>query len=312
MTDERSIRRERRLLGVLALNVTIVAGEAVAGVISGSLGLLADAAHNLTDVAGVALALVAVRWARRPPTGRRSYGYHRSTVLAAQANAALILAATALIGYEGIRRLLNPTEVDGLPVVIVATIALLANAGSAVLLRDKDNDVNMRAAVLHMAADAGASLGVVIGGAVILATGGFEWIDPAISIGIGLLIGWQAVKLVVETANLLLESTPEGFDVDELERAMIAVSGVEAVHDVHVWSLSSEVHAMSAHVILEGHPTLEEAQMVGTAIKTAVSAPYRIAHATFELECEGCVDDGEWCAKTDLEPTSNTHAGHAH
>lgn len=312
MTDERSIRRERRLLGVLALNVTIVAGEAVAGVISGSLGLLADAAHNLTDVAGVALALVAVRWARRPPTGRRSYGYHRSTVLAAQANAALILAATALIGYEGIRRLLNPTEVDGLPVVIVATIALLANAGSAVLLRDKDNDVNMRAAVLHMAADAGASLGVVIGGAVILATGGFEWIDPAISIGIGLLIGWQAVKLVVETANLLLESTPEGFDVDELERAMIAVSGVEAVHDVHVWSLSSEVHAMSAHVILEGHPTLEEAQMVGTAIKTAVSAPYRIAHATFELECEGCVDDGEWCAMTDLEPTSNTHAGHAH
>lgn len=312
MTDERSIRRERRLLGVLALNVTIVAGEAVAGVISGSLGLLADAAHNLSDVAGVALALVAVRWARRPPTGRRSYGYHRGTVLAAQANAALILAATALIGYEGIRRLLNPTEVDGLPVVIVATVALLANAGSAVLLRDKDNDVNMRAAVLHMAADAGASLGVVIGGAVILATGGFEWIDPAISIGIGLLIGWQAVKLVVETANLLLESTPEGFDVDELERAMIAVSGVEAVHDVHVWSLSSEVHAMSAHVILEGHPTLEEAQMVGTAIKTAVSAPYRIAHATFELECEGCVDDGEWCAMTDLEPTSNTHAGHAH
>lgn len=312
MTDERSIRRERRLLGVLALNVTIVAGEAVAGVISGSLGLLTDAAHNLTDVAGVALALVAVRWARRRPTGRRSYGYHRGTVLAAQANAALILAATALIGYEGIRRLLNPTEVDGLPVVIVATIALLANAGSAVLLRDKDNDVNMRAAVLHMGADAGASLGVVIGGAVILATGGFEWIDPAISIGIGLLIGWQAVKLVVETANLLLESTPEGFDVDELERAMVAVSGVEAVHDVHVWSLSSEVHAMSAHVILEGHPTLQEAQTVGTAIKTAVSAPYRIAHATFELECEGCVDDGEWCAMTDLEPTSNAHAAHAH
>lgn len=312
MTTALSARRERRLLVVLALNVTIVVGESVAGVLSGSLGLLADAAHNLTDVAGVALALVAVRFARRAPTGRRSYGYHRGTVLAAQANAALILAATALITYEGIRRLIHPSSVEGLPVVIVATVALAANAGSALLLRDKGNDVNMRAALLHMAADAGASVGVIIGGAVILATGGFEWIDPVVSIGIGLIIGWQAVKLIVETSNLLLESTPEGVDVDALERTMVGVPRVEAVHDLHVWSLSSEVRAMSAHVILEGHPTLEEAQVVGTAIKASVSGPYRIAHATFELECEGCVDDGAWCAMTDVEPAADAHAGHAH
>lgn len=310
--DERSRRRERRLIVVLALNVVVVVGEAAAGVISGSLGLLADAAHNLTDVGGVVLALVAVRWARRAPTERRSFGYHRGTVLAAQANAAMVLAATALIGFEGVRRLLHPTSVEGLPVVIVATIALLANAGSVLLLRDESNDVNMRAALLHMVADAGASVGVIVGGAVILVTGRFERIDPVISIAIGVIIAWQAVKLVTETANLLLESTPEGLDVVRLEQTMVSVVGVEAVHDLHVWSLSSDVRAMSAHVILDGHPTLEEAQLVGTAIKSAIAQPYRIAHATLELECEGCVDNGEWCAMNDLEPNQETHVGHNH
>lgn len=312
MTDERSVRRERRLLVVLVLNVAIVVGEAIAGFVSGSLGLLADAAHNLTDVGGVALALVAVRWARRAPTERRSFGYHRGTVLAAQANGAMILAATALITYEGIRRLWQPTPVDGLPIVVVAGIALFANAGSVLLLRDKGHDVNMRAALLHMTADAGASLGVVIGGAVILATGGFEWIDPALSIAIGVVIGWQAVKLMGETANLLLESTPEGIEVDDLVQTMLSVPGVEDVHDLHVWSLSSEVRAMSAHVILDGHPSLEEAQQVGTAIKAAVSRRYRIAHATLELECEGCVDDGAWCAMSDIQPAAGAHAAHGH
>jgi cobalt-zinc-cadmium efflux system protein len=313
MSDERSRRRERRLLMVLILNVVIVSGEAVGGIVSGSLGLLADAAHNLTDVAGVALALVAVRWARRAPTERRSFGYHRGTVLAAQANAALILAATALIGFEGIRRLFNPSSVEGGVVVTVALVALLANGFAALLLREKDDhDVNMRAALLHMASDAAASLGVAVAGAVILVSGGAEWLDPAISLGIGVIIGWQAVKLIGETAGLLLESTPEEIDLDEMTAAMLAVAGVEDVHDLHVWSLSSEVRAMSAHVILEGHPTLEEAQVVGTAVKASLSGPFAISHATLELECEGCVDDGSWCAMDDIDVDPSSHVGHSH
>lgn len=304
--------RVRRLTSVLILNVAIVVGEFVAGIVAGSLGLLADAAHNLTDVAGIVLALIAVRWARRAPNERRSFGYHRGTVLAAQANAAMILAATALISYESIRRLMAPTDVQGGVVVIVAALAFIANAGSALFLRDRGNDVNMRAALLHMAADAGASLGVVVGGAVILATGGFEWLDPAISLGIGAIIGWQAIGLVGETTSLLLESTPDGIDVDHVTKTMLAVPGVEDVHDLHIWSLSSEVRALSAHVILDGHPTLEEAQVVGTAVKAAVSEPFAIAHATLELECEGCVDDGTWCAMGDVRPTADTHVGHAH
>lgn len=304
--------RERRLLIVLILNVMIVVGEATAGFVSGSLGLVADAAHNLTDVAGVALALIAVRWAKRAPTERRSFGYHRGQVLAAQANAAMILAATALIGFEAIRRLGDPGEVEGAIVVVVATIALVANAGSALLLRERGNDVNMRAALLHMAADAGASVGVIIGGAVIAITGAYEWVDPMISLLIGVVIGWQAIRLVVETTNLLLESTPQGVDVDDIVRSMLAVPGVEDVHDLHVWSLSSDVHAMSAHVILDGHPTLEEAQVVGTRVKAAVSAPFGISHATLELECEGCVDDGTWCAMNDVDTDHGAHVGHHH
>jgi cobalt-zinc-cadmium efflux system protein len=309
---ERSRRRERRLLAVLVLNVVIVIGEVIAGIASGSLGLLADAAHNLTDVAGVALALVAVRWARRAPTERRSFGYHRGTVLAAQANAALILAATTLIAYEAVRRLVDPVGVDGGPIVAVAVVALAGNTFAVLLLREKDGDVNMRAALLHMVSDAAASLGVAVTGAVILVTDGFEWLDPAVSLGIGVVIGWQAILLVGETTNLLLESTPEGIDVDDVIATILAVPGVEDVHDMHVWSLSSDVRAMSAHVIIDGHPTLEEAQRVGTAVKAAVSGPFSIAHATLELECEGCVDDGTWCAMTDLRPDQDAHAGHAH
>jgi cobalt-zinc-cadmium efflux system protein len=308
-----SARRERRLLIVLVLNVAIVVGEAIAGIMAHSLGLLADAAHNLTDVAGVGLALVAVRWARRAPTERRSFGYHRGTVLAAQANAASILAVTVVILFEGVRRLARPEPVEGLLVVVVAGIALLANTGSALMLREREDDLNMRGALLHMAADAGASLGVVIGGVVILATGRFDRIDPIVSMVIGVLISWQAWRLLRSTAEVLLESTPKGLDPDTVAEAIAAIDGVEGVHDLHMWSLSSEVRALSAHVIVAGHPTLKEAQEVGSRIKTEMAAAYRISHATLELECEGCVDDGSWCAIAglDVQPDQSDH-GHEH
>lgn len=309
-----SARREQRLLIVLALNVVIVVGEATAGFVASSIGLLADAGHNLVDVGGIALALLAVRWSRRVPDASRSFGYHRSSVLAAQANAAAVLVTTALITYESVRRLINPEPVDGGIVVVVAAIALVANGISALLLRERDHhDMNMRGALLHMAADAAASLGVVVGGAIILVTDGAERADPIVSLLISALIGWQAWQLLHSTGDVLLESTPRGLDVGVLEAVMREVDGVEAVHDLHVWSLSSEVRALSAHVIVEGHPSLEDAQAVATRVKIAISQPFGIAHATIELECEGCVDDGSWCAIDNLDPpVVGGHHGHAH
>lgn len=306
-----SQRRESRLRIALALNVVIVVVQVVFGLAAHSLGLLADAGHNVTDVAALLASLMAVRWARRSPTAERSFGFHRGTILAAQANAAGILAVTVLITYEGVRRLIHPTPVSGGIVVVVAAGAAAANLIAALALREGHNhaagsahdqgegDLNMRSALLHMAGDALASVGVAIAGAIILVTGRFDRLDPAVSLGIGALIAFQAWKLLRSTSDVLLESTPAGLDLTGLATAMESVDGVEHMHDLHVWSLSSEVRALSAHLVLEGHPTLEEAQVVGRRVKHAITTPFRIAHATLELECESCVDEGDGCA---MEP----------
>jgi cobalt-zinc-cadmium efflux system protein len=214
------LSRQRRLALTLAANAAIVAAQVVFGFAAHSLGLLADAGHNLTDVAAVGLSLVAVRWATRAATSTRSYGYHRGTILAALANAASILAVTAFIAVEAIHRLSHPHPVRGALVVMVALGAFAVKAAAAVLLREGhgghghgdgdggvEGDLNMRSAVLHMASDAAASLGVAAAGAVILVTGRFLWLDPAVSLGIGVLIAWHAVKLFGASVDVLLEST---------------------------------------------------------------------------------------------------------
>lgn len=307
MSADVSPRRERRLVVALVLNLGIVAAQVVFGVAANSLGLLADAGHNLADVAALVISLLAVRLARRPPTAARSFGMHRSTILAAQANAASILALTALIVFEAVRRFSHPGHVEGGIVVIVAVIAGVGNLGSALVLGGRDHagdghrhegthDLNMRSALLHMLGDAAASAGVVIAGAVILVTGGWDWLDPAASVGVSALIAWQAWGLLRDTAEVLLEATPAGLDVDAMADAITAIDGVDAVHDLHVWTLSSDVRAMSAHLVVDGHPTLEEAQAVGDRVKAHIGPAFRIAHVTFELECEQCAAPEDCCA----------------
>ena len=324
-TPSVSDRRERRLLIAVALNVVIVAMQIGFGVVARSLGLIADAGHNLTDVAALAVSLIAVRWARRRPTPQRSFGYHRATILAALANAASILAITVFIVYEGVRRLLHPSEVRGGLVVIVALIAAAANLVGALAIReshgghdhgghDHDDadydhasdgdrekggageDLNMRSAMLHLVGDSAASIGVAIAGVIILVTGRFFWIDPLVSMIIAVLLAVQAWKVVRAAADVLLESTPRGLSIEAVSSVISAVPGVEQMHDLHVWSLSSEVRALSAHVVLSGHPTLEEAQVVANAVKMAIGERFAIAHATLKLECESCAPEGDWCA----------------
>src|SRR4051812_43327721 len=305
--------REQRLRIALGLNLAIVVAQVVAGVAAGSLGLLADGAHNVADIGAVALSLVAVRLSRRRPTRARSFGWHRSTILAAQGNAAALLAATALISYEAVRRLLHPQPVDGGIVLVVATVSLVINGLAAFVVHDRSNDLNMRSAMLHLASDAVASAGVAITGLVILIVDGAYWLDPAVSLVIGAVICWQAVKLIRAAADILLESTPSSLDLDELADAMVGVTGVDGVHDLHVWSLSSEVRALSAHIVLSGHPTLEEAQAVGLEVKSAIGVRFEIAHATLELECEHCSDDDdEACAMPSVQTAHVGMAAHGH
>ena len=307
------VDRSRRLLVALGLNVALVVAQVVAALSAHSVGLLADAGHNLSDVAALGVSLVAVRLVLRAPTRQRSYGYHRASILAAQANSAGILVVVALLAWEAAQRLGDPARVDGALVAVVAAVAMVVNLVSARVVHDHSGDLNMRGAVLHLLGDAAASGGVLVAGVVIALTGGWDWLDPAVSIGICALIAWRAVGLLRATADVLLEATPAHLDADDLRAAMLATPGVEAVHDLHVWSLSSELAALSAHLVVEGHPTLEEAQAVAGRVRGVLHARFAIDHATLELECESCAPaDVDPCAIGSLESSGPPNHGHPH
>lgn len=283
------MNRTRRLTAALGLNGALVVAEGAAAAASGSTALLADAAHNLADVAALGLALAAARWATRPRSEARSYGNHRATILAALANAVVLAVVTCGVAALGIDRLVDPVHVSGTVNVAVGLAALVVNGAAAILLMVPGRDLNVRSALVHMAGDAAASLGVVVAGAIVLAVGpGAYRADPAASLGVALLVFFQVVGLMRESTDVLLESTPGDVDLGELRRVITAVNGVDEVHDLHVWSLSSEYRALSAHLVLTGHPTLEDAQATGERVRQDVRERFGIDHTTFEAECERC------------------------
>jgi len=286
----------------LALNGVLVVVLVMGAVASGSLGLLADAGHDLADVGALAISLLAVRLARRPPSARRSFGWHRATILAAETNAVTLLVVSAVVVLEAARRLAHPSSVHGGLVAVLAGGALAVNLLAAASLGRHDHDLNMRGALVHLLGDAAASAAVLVAGLGLVAWPSARWLDPVAAIVVALVIAWHAVKLLRASLEILLESTPEGVVGADLVAAIAAVEGVEQVHDVHVWSLSSEVRALAAHVVLEGHPSLEEAQEVVGRVRGLLAERFAIAHATIEQECEPCgPPDVEPCAIHDLE-----------
>ena len=278
--------RTRRLTLSLALNVVLVAVQIIYGVAAHSTGLLADAGHNVTDVAALVLSLVAVRLAIRPRSAEHSFGNHRATILAALANAAAITAVTVVIVFESVRRLYHPEHVHAEVVVIVAAVALALNGLAAMVLRDGSGDLNMRSALLHMLGDALASLAVLISAAFLLAVPSAMWLDPASALVVAAIIVYEAGLVFRSSVSVLLESTPSDVDLSDLTAAMRGVEGVDEIHDLHVWSLSSEMRVLSAHLVLTGHPTLEEAQVIGDQVKRTIAGSFSILHSTLELECE--------------------------
>jgi cobalt-zinc-cadmium efflux system protein len=293
------VDRTTRLRVALGINVALVVGQVIFGLTAHSVGLLADAGHNLSDVAALGVSLIAVVLAQRAPNERKSFGYHRATILAAQVNAASILTVTGLLAWGAIVRLIHPADVEGTTVAIVAAVAFAANLATVRVLNDHSRDLNMRAALLHMVGDAAASVAVFAAGVVIAVTGGYARLDPIASLVVSALIAWRAIGLLRETTDVLLESTPENLDTAAILAAIAGTPGVESVHDLHTWSLSSEVAALSAHVVLDGHPSLEEAQVVAARVKQRLTREFTIAHATLEVECETCaVDERDPCAIT--------------
>jgi cobalt-zinc-cadmium efflux system protein len=301
--------RTTRLSISLIMNVGLVVAQVSLGLVAHSTGLLADAGHNLTDVGALALSMVAVRLALRPPSAERSFGNHRATILAALANASLIAVVTLLIVIGSIDRLGHPEHVRAGLVVLVASFGLVINGLAALILRDRSNDLNMRSATLHMVGDALASFAVVVAGVALLFAPSATWLDPVSALVVAAVIVYQASRVFRGSIAVLLESTPPDVDLAELTATMAGMPGVGEVHDLHVWSLSSDMRVLSAHMVLTGHPTLEEAQVVGDHVKEAIARRFSISHSTLELECERCNDDDDPCRMENLSmsPQVSTH-----
>jgi cobalt-zinc-cadmium efflux system protein len=279
----------RRLALVLALAMSFLVVEVVAGLVTGSLALLADAGHMLTDVAALVLALAAMKFAERPPSPRRTYGYHRVEILAALTNGLVLLLVAGYILLEAWERFSHPTAVAGPPVLAVAVVGLIVNVAGVLLLHSGSQaSLNVKGAYNEVMADAASSVGVIVGALVITATG-WLWVDPVVAVGIALFILPRTVSLLREAVQVLLEGTPREVDLTAVRTAMEGVGGVKTIHDLHVWTLTSGVHALSAHAILQEGAVHGE---VLSALRDRVTHGFPISHVTVQLE-ERCCGDHE-------------------
>lgn len=279
----RTAALDRAFVWGIALNVAFVAVEFAAGLWYGSMGLLSDAGHNLSDVAGLVLALVAFRLARRRPTARYTYGYKKSTVLISLLNSLLLLVAVGAIVAESIARLRHPVPVAGAAVAWTAGAGVAVNGFTAWLfMKERRHDLNVRGAYLHMAADALVSVGVVVSGLVIRWTG-WTPIDPLAGLAVAGVIVASVWSLLRDSLRLSLDGVPAGIDLRRIASLLAAEEGVEAVHHLHVWAISTTENALTAHVVVADFSRLEE-------LKHRLKELLRgegIAHATLEFEAAG-------------------------
>ena len=271
----------------LALTCLVLVVELAGGLASHSLALLSDAGHVLTDVFALGLAWFAVAQANRPADKSRSYGYHRVSILAALLNSIVLIGIVIAIGYEALRRLANPEPVQGGIVIVAALVGIAINTYVAFGLRGDTHNLNMRAALMHVTGDIGASIGVVVAGAVILLTG-WLYIDPLLSLAIAVLIAFGAWRIVRETVNLLLEGTPREIDLAAVTAEITGTELVSGMHDLHVWALSSDEMALSVHVVVDDCP-LREAEHVVRDLERRLCDRFSIGHTTIQVEsCHPC------------------------
>ena len=278
------------MLGALVLTVGIAVLEAVGGWMTHSLALLSDAGHMLTDVSALVLALLALWFAGRPADPRRTYGYVRLEILSALVNGVLLLGITVLIVVEAIARLEAPPEVHLLPMAIVATIGLLANLGALAFLH-RSHTLSAQAAFLHVLGDALSSVGVILGAGVMALTG-WRWVDPALSLGISVVIVIGSWRLLRDAVDVLLEAVPSHVDLQAVRELLERAAGVVAVHDLHVWTLSSGLYALSAHLVVLDPMVCNNDQIL-SAVKHTLLERFGIDHTTIQIESETYAHAGE-------------------
>ncbi|HEY1809788.1 MAG TPA: cation diffusion facilitator family transporter [Acidobacteriaceae bacterium] len=281
-----------------------------AGLRAHSLALISEAGHNASDALALVLSFVAVWFQTRPATDRKTYGYQRAGVLAAFLNAIALVVISGWIVYEALHRFRGEAQVQPHLMMYVAAVGVLMNGIIATLLWRVSHDINIRSVFIHMLGDTLSTAAVIVGGAVILATG-HSWIDPALSLGIAALILWSSFAIVRETLNILLEGAPRGISLVDIRATLMAIGGVEDVHDLHVWSLGSNTHALSSHVTIADIPPSESTRILAE-INLVLRDRFQIHHTTLQFEHVICeVAHGCLMAVEESEAHPHSH-GHRH
>lgn len=281
-------KNRRVLICALLITASMILVEVVGGFVSGSLALLSDAGHMVTDAGALAMALLALWFSRRPATHEKTYGFYRIEILSALLNGSVLVAIAGFIFYQAINRMFNPQPVESGLMMAVAVIGLLANLLSAFILsRGGKDNLNVSGALWHVISDALSSVGVIVAAAVIYFTG-FYLIDPIIGFLIALIILRGAVRLVRESTDILLEATPKDIKLEKVaERLKKDISGIKDVHDIHIWTITSGLRALSAHILVDDL-LVSDCGNLSRRIKELLRQEFHIEHATIEFECEKC------------------------
>jgi len=271
--------------------IGLILVEIIASYSAHSIALLSDAIHNLTDIPMLVISWLAMRWATRPPTAEKTYGYHRAGILAAFVNAMIISLASLFVMYESILRLRHPVGIETGIMLWVAVIALVVNGGITLAAHGGRSDLNMRAVWLHNLGDALSNVAVMVGAFAIRHTGA-NWLDPALGIVIGLMVLWSGSGILRESGHILLEGLPREIRLEQVARALLGVNGVQEVHDIHIWTLGTNLHALSCHIrIPDMH--MEDCEKILARIRLVLEKDFNITHSTIQFERAGLpADDG--------------------
>ncbi len=278
------------------LTLIILIAELVGGFLANSLALLSDAGHVVTDIFALGLAWFATIQAEKPANARKTFGYHRVGILAAMVNAVTLIVIAFAILLEAIQRFQHPEPVQPLIMFLAAGIGIVLNLYIGFGLMQEANNLNVRAAMLHVFGDVGASVGVIVAGIIILLTG-WTFVDPLLSVGIAVLIAVGAWRILRETTDILMEAVPRGLSMQNLVKDMRSVEGVQDVHDLHVWSITSNMYALSCHALISDLPTSDSSAIL-KSLNTLLSEKYHIGHATIQFECDP--HQGTYCAVNGL------------
>ncbi len=276
-----------RLIITLGIILAIMIVEIVGGLLSKSLALLSDAGHMLVDALALALSFFALIIAKRPATLQKTFGYYRVEIMAALANGTFLLLVAVYIFYESYQRFMHPVSINVFIMLLIGLIGLAANISAFFLLRGSSKtSLNIRAAFWHVIGDTLSSVGVIVAALVLYFTG-WQFADAVVAILIGCIIMWGAVRLVRESVEILMEAVPAHINVETVVDRLKGVPGVEDIHDIHIWTITSGVHALSAHVVIEDQMVSKSTEIVET-INSLMSAKFDISHTTIQLECESC------------------------